>query len=113
MAITLSFEDGSVGTLLYTANGDKALPKEYLEIFCGGKVAMIDDYQSLSLLASGKTKRSRQGARDKGHQAEMNAWVDSIRSGLPEPVPFENAVAATKATFAILKSISENKAVEV
>ena len=113
VAITLSFEDGSIGTLLYTANGDKVLPKEYLEIFSGGKVAVLDDYQSLTVLASGKAKRSRRGARDKGHQAEMNAWIESLRLGLPEPVSLEMAVAATKATFAILKSLSENKAVEV
>ena len=113
VAVTLSFENGSVGTLLYTANGDKSFSKEYLEIYGGGKVAVVDDYQNVKLISNGKIKRSRQGARDKGHQAEMKAWVAAICTGQTEPVPFDMAVSATQATFAVLQSLAENRAVEV
>jgi predicted dehydrogenase len=43
----------------------------------------------------------------------MIAWVDAIREGKPEPVPFDHAVAATRATFAVLKSLSEGQPISV
>ena len=35
--IQLSFEDGSIGTIHYYANGSKSFPKERLEVFAGGR----------------------------------------------------------------------------
>lgn len=105
LSISLSLEDGSIGTMLYIANGDKSLPKEYIEIFCGGKVAVIDDYVTLTLIQGGKKTVSHKGARDKGHGAEMLAWMDAIKAGCPEPVSFEHSVSATRASFAVLKSL--------
>jgi predicted dehydrogenase len=112
VAIQATLADGSIGNILYTANGDKALGKEYLEIFCEGRSAVLDDYQSL-VLFHGRKQVSRQGARDKGHRAEMLAWVDAIRNAQNEPVPFEHAVAATQATFATLHSLQTGQAVSV
>ena len=40
-SISLSFADGSFGTVHYLANGNKSFPKERLEVFCaGGGVAV-------------------------------------------------------------------------
>jgi len=113
VAITIGLTDGSVGTILYVANGDKALPKENIEIFGDGKTAIIDDYRSLALFNGGRKTVSHQGARDKGHKDEMIAWADAIREGKPEPVPFKDAVVATSATFAILRSLAEGRVVLV
>lgn len=112
VTISATLADGSIGNILYVANGDKALGKEYLEIFCEGKVAVMDDYQSLALYR-GRKQVSRQGARDKGHRGEMLAWIEAIRNGQPEPVPFEHAVMATQATFATLQSLATGQAVSV
>jgi predicted dehydrogenase/threonine dehydrogenase-like Zn-dependent dehydrogenase len=113
LAISVGLEDGSAGTILYTANGDKALPKEYLEVFGEGKVAVIDDYRQLTLVSSGKKRVSRQGARDKGHRAEVVALIKAILAGEPEPVPFEFSVAATQATFAVLESLATGQAIKL
>ncbi len=40
--ITLIFEDGSLGTVHYFANGHKAYPKERVEVFCDGRVLVMD-----------------------------------------------------------------------
>ncbi len=113
MTISVKLDDGSIGTVVYLANGDKALPKEYIEVSGGGKVAVLEDYRSVKLIAGGRTKVSRQGAQDKGHRAEMDAWVAAIRTGGAEPVPFDQAVAATQATFAALKSLSDGQPVSL
>jgi polar amino acid transport system substrate-binding protein len=112
VAITATLADGSVGNVLYVANGDKAQGKEYLEIFGEGRSAVMDDYQSLALYR-GRKQVSRQGARDKGHRGEMLAWVEAIRSAQNEPVPFDQAVAATQATFAVLQSLANGQVVSI
>ena len=111
IAVTVSLQDGSIGNILYTANGDRGLSKEYLEVFSGGKIAILDDYTSLSLIQSGKKKIVKEGARDKGHHNEVLAWLSALQKGDPEPVPFDQSVAATKATFAILESIQTGNSV--
>jgi len=111
IAICLSLEDGSIGTILYTANGDRAVSKELIEVFCAGKVVVIQDFISLSLIDAGKAEVIKEGARDKGHRNEVIAWLNAIRRGDTEPVPFPMAVTATRATFAVLESIRSGQAV--
>lgn len=46
-SFTLSFEDGSFGTVHYLANGHKSFPKERLEIFAGGGILQLDNFRIL------------------------------------------------------------------
>ncbi|MGH9936193.1 MAG: bi-domain-containing oxidoreductase, partial [Blastocatellia bacterium] len=47
VTITLRMTDGSAGVIHYLANGDASLPKEYLEMFGGQRVAVLDNFRSL------------------------------------------------------------------
>lgn len=112
VSISVTFEDGSVGTLLYVANGDKSLPKEYLEISSEGKSAVLTDYRHLALMSGGRVRTLKSG-QDKGHRAEMLAWVEALRMARQEPVPFPEAVWSTQMTFAAVQSLAENRPVRV
>ncbi len=112
ISISLTFADGSVGTVMYVANGDKAVPKEYLEVSCEGKTAILTDYRHLALMSGGRTRTLKQ-TQDKGHRAEMLAWVDAIRTGRGEPIPFTESVHTTRATFAAMQSLAEGKPVRL
>ena len=46
VAITLTFEDGSLGTIHYISNGGKKFPKERLEVFCNG-VVQLDNFKTM------------------------------------------------------------------
>jgi polar amino acid transport system substrate-binding protein len=59
VAVIIGFRDGSVANLLYAANGDRAVAKEYFEVFCGGSIARIDDFKALCLSRDGKTETLR------------------------------------------------------
>jgi polar amino acid transport system substrate-binding protein len=113
LAVTLRYEDGSVGSLIYAANGDKSLAKEYLEVYCQGKVAILRDFRELSLIFNGKSKIQKSAGQDKGHKNEMAAWVGAISSGGTEPIPFQEAVETTRATFALIQSIKSGDAVRL
>ena len=46
-SLELRFEDGSIGTIHYLANGHKSFPKERIEVFAGGRVLRLDNFRSL------------------------------------------------------------------
>jgi predicted dehydrogenase/threonine dehydrogenase-like Zn-dependent dehydrogenase len=105
VAIMISFADGSVGNILYLANGDKALPKEYYEVFCEGAVARLEDYRSLELFRGGKRQHIKCN-RDKGHKRELELTVNAMREGRPSSIPFEELAKVTSASFAVIESLS-------
>jgi predicted dehydrogenase len=113
VALTLSFADGSLATLLYTSGGDAALPKERVEAHCGGTSAVLDDFKALELVRGGKTKRSRSFTKDKGHFAALEAFFDAVRRGAPAPVPLRSLVETTLATFAAVEAMGSGRAVEL
>jgi predicted dehydrogenase len=105
---TLTFQDGSIATISYLANGDRAVPKEQFEVFCEGKVGRITDFCALELARGGKTRRTSAG-QDKGHQREIEVTVDAMRRGGCSPIPFEELVEVSEATFAIEEAIGSGK----
>ncbi|MCA1648021.1 MAG: bi-domain-containing oxidoreductase [Chloroflexi bacterium] len=106
MLLTLSFADGSIGTIVYASGGDRSLPKEQLEVLSGGTAAVLDDFRMLRLYAGGKTTRQggRLASQDKGHAAELAAFFNAVRSGNASPVHPENAAHITRVTFAAVDS---------
>ncbi|AKU93098.1 putative zinc-binding dehydrogenase [Vulgatibacter incomptus] len=98
---TLSFADGSVATIFYTAIGDGSFPKERFELFVGGSVCVIDDFSSFVKIAAGKKQKSRTLAKDKGHVAQVVALVEAIKQGGAPPIPVEELFEVSRATLAM------------
>ena len=44
---SMSFADGSFGSVHYLANGHKSFAKERLEVFCAGRILQLDNFRSL------------------------------------------------------------------
>jgi len=107
VSMTFTFPDGSIGVVDYLANGDKSFPKERVEVFCGGMVAVLDDFVSLQITKDGKPKEER-GAQDKGWVKEIAAFVESIQKGSEPPIPYEHLIGVTQSTFAAVESIRQN-----
>jgi predicted dehydrogenase/threonine dehydrogenase-like Zn-dependent dehydrogenase len=105
-AATLEFANGAVGSLIYTSAGDRAFPKERIEVFCGERVAVIDDFRTLEIWRSGRrrTGTTRRG-QDKGHRRVWAAFIRSIAEGKPAPIQAEELFANTRATFALLRAV--------
>jgi predicted dehydrogenase len=112
VSMTFTFPDGSLGVVVYLANGDKSFPKERVEVFCGGSIAILDDFVSLTTVRDGKKKEERK-AQDKGWKAEMEALAKAIREGGSAPIPYEQLVGVTQATFAAVESIRSGNVVKI
>jgi predicted dehydrogenase/threonine dehydrogenase-like Zn-dependent dehydrogenase len=94
--ITIDFADGSTGTILYTALGDKSLPKEYIEIFGGGKAMSINNF---------KSGKGFSLSQDKGHYGEFRAFTEAILNGKPSPISVTELALTTLVTFKIHESL--------
>jgi predicted dehydrogenase len=109
-----TFADGSLGTVIYLANGDKAFPKERIEVFAGGRVAVLDDFRSLELVYQGKRQTIHSRMRqDKGHRAEWDAFSSAITAGGPAPIPYEHLLGVTKASFATIDALRSGQSVSI
>jgi predicted dehydrogenase/threonine dehydrogenase-like Zn-dependent dehydrogenase len=110
LTVVLEFEDGSVGTITYVANGDKRFPKERVEVFSGGGVATLDDYRMLTTLRAGRHQTFRSRLRqDKGHAGEWKAFAKAICSGSPAPISFKEIVNVSLACLRMLDSLRERQ----
>jgi predicted dehydrogenase len=76
--ISLRFRDGSIGTVHYFANGSKAMPKERLEVFAGGRVLQLDNYRMLRGFSWPKFRTMRLWRQDKGQANCTAAFLDAI-----------------------------------
>jgi predicted dehydrogenase/threonine dehydrogenase-like Zn-dependent dehydrogenase len=104
VSFTLSFGDGSIGTVHYLANGPRSFPKERLEVFCGGRILQLDNFRTLRGFAwPGFTKFSL-WRQDKGNTACAAAFVEAVRNGGPSPIPFEELVEVTEVSFQIAEA---------
>ncbi len=102
---SLRYADGSHGTITYVANGDKSFPKERVEVFGGGRVAVLEDFRRLELVHGGKKSVTRSLLRqDKGHRAELEAFVRAIQNGQQSPTPFREVASTMLTTFALEES---------
>lgn len=92
--VTVKYEDGSVCTLLYTGQGSKDFGKEYCEVFCDGKVFVMDDYKKLSAYGC-KVAEVKSVGPEKGQYQELEAFYDAIKHGDGYPIPLWQLEQAT------------------
>ena len=93
--ISMRFADGSVGSVDYFEVADAKLGKEYFEAFGGGKNLIVNEF------------------RDKGQAEEVKRFVESVKTGGPMPIPLEEILATTRATFAVMQSLRTGQAVDL
>jgi predicted dehydrogenase len=106
VAVNLTLEDGSIGTVSYIAEGDKAFGKERIEVFGGGRVAVLDNFRTLELVKGGHRTTNKSALRqDKGHVGEWQAFSKAIREGGSSPIPLREIFGGMQATIAITESL--------
>ena len=112
-SITLRYPNGSIAVVQYLANGNKNFPKERVEVFAGGRIGVLDDFRVLELVTETKRNilRSR-FSQDKGHLASWQNFLQSISRSVP-PIPYEELLSVTRASFAAVESITTGKPVSL
>jgi predicted dehydrogenase/threonine dehydrogenase-like Zn-dependent dehydrogenase len=110
VVLHFKFHDGSMGTVNYLANGDKSYPKERVEVFTNGRVAVLNDFRSLELVRDGKRQLIQNRLRqDKGHLAAWQAFLTAVRSGGKPPIPYEHLIGVTRAALVAMTALESGK----
>lgn len=105
--ITLRHANGSVSSVAYVAGGDRALPKERVEVFGGGRIGIIDDFREVTTVHHGKSRVTRIGKQDKGHREEVAAFVRAVKGGGPGPIAWDDLRAVSLASILAVRSLRE------
>ena len=113
LSIVISFDGGSVGTLCYNTVGNGKVGKERLEVYGGGRVAILDDFRSLEIANAGKSSRTKSANQDKGQQREVNDTIEAFRTKGAAPIPFPELVATMKVIFAARQSAASGEVVDL
>jgi predicted dehydrogenase/threonine dehydrogenase-like Zn-dependent dehydrogenase len=108
VAATLTFSDGSIAQIVYSAIGDPSLPKERIEVLGEAGAGVLDDFRELRLYAGGAVQTIT-GKRDKGHRAELAAFLQSCRTG-EQAWPVADMAAVMRATFSIREAVAGDRA---
>jgi len=102
---TVKFKNGSVANISYFTNGSKSLSKEYLEVYCNGNTAVVDDFKILTNYSDGK--KITKIAQDKGHRNELLEFLNAVKLGNATPISFEDLIFTSRMSFDVLRSIRE------
>jgi predicted dehydrogenase/threonine dehydrogenase-like Zn-dependent dehydrogenase len=80
-SLNLSFADGSVANILYFSNGNKAVPKEFIQVHCDGMSFEIDNFRSLTSYGWKGLKTQKLWSQDKGQSTCIQKFVESLKTG--------------------------------
>lgn len=100
--VQISFEDGSLCSLMYTSLGDDSLGKERMEVYYDSKVIVMDDYRSLQGYGLPKAFNEFVQTPDKGHHALVSSFFKSLQRGkYVPPISIERLLRVAELTLII------------
>ncbi|ALN81521.1 bi-domain-containing oxidoreductase [Lysobacter antibioticus] len=105
VSFTLSFADGSFGTVHYLANGDKSFPKERLEVFTAGRVLQLDNFRRLRGYGWPGFKKMNLWRQDKGQAQCAAAFIQAVKGQAAAPIPAEDVFEVARVTIELDASV--------
>ncbi|MFC5385290.1 bi-domain-containing oxidoreductase [Aquamicrobium segne] len=97
--ITLSFADGSIGSVHYFANGSKSYPKERLEVFSDGRILQLNNFRRMKGFGWPGFRKLNLWRQDKGQKACAVAFVQALEKGTNCPVPLDELLNVSRVSI--------------
>ncbi len=114
LVMNFRFPDGSLGVVSYLANGDKSYPKEYLEVFSGGRIGVLNDWRKLEIVHDGRRRVKRHRLQQvKGHQQAWGAFLEALQTDKNPPIPYQHLIGVTRASFAAVDALHSGEKVSI
>jgi len=104
--ISMEFEDGSIASIQYFANGHRSFPKERIEVFASGRILQLDNFRTLRAFGWSGFRASRNWFQDKGHAAGVMALLQAVRTGGPPPIPAQEVFEVSRFAIEVAESLS-------
>lgn len=104
VSFSLTFDDGSLGTVHYLTAGHRRFPKERVEVFCAGRILQLSNFRTLRGWGWPQFRSMKLWRQDKGAAAMARAFVNAVRRGEPAPIPFAEIIEVSRTTLKIAGS---------
>ncbi|MDA7744289.1 bi-domain-containing oxidoreductase, partial [Porticoccaceae bacterium] len=105
--ISLTFEDGSMGSIHYFANGGKSFPKERIEVFCDNAVLQLDNFRKLRGFGWKGFNKMNLWSQDKGQENCVGAFMESVREGRENPIPQDEIFEVARVSVDIAEMLKK------
>jgi predicted dehydrogenase/threonine dehydrogenase-like Zn-dependent dehydrogenase len=103
---TIRFANGASGSICYLTGGNARYQKETMDATGGGRSARLDNFRAATVFSGrGKSTAKARGGQDKGQRAEMERFVEAVRTDGPMPIGIDSLLATTRATIAAGESL--------
>ncbi|MCR9191746.1 MAG: bi-domain-containing oxidoreductase [Gammaproteobacteria bacterium] len=106
VSIILNFQDGSMGTIHYFANGAKSFPKERVEVFTGNRILQLDNFRCLRGFGWPTFHKKTLWRQDKGQMACVKAFLSAIETGVPA-IPLKELFEVARVAIHLSQDISQ------
>ncbi|OLB91256.1 MAG: dehydrogenase [Acidobacteria bacterium 13_1_20CM_4_57_11] len=103
--ISLEFEDGSIASIQYYANGHRSFPKERVEVFASGRILQLENFRVLRCFGCPGFRGFRTWRQDKGHVACVQAFLRAVESGGPSPIPVDEIFEVSRVAIDVAEGL--------
>lgn len=104
-SILLKFANGDLGSIHYFSTGNKAYPKERLEVHSSGKTLVLDNYRKLTAYGF-KGFRSASSRLDKGQAEQFRRLTRFLKEGGEPLMAVEEVFHVSRVSFQVLAKLS-------
>jgi predicted dehydrogenase len=103
--ISLEFQEGSIASIQYYANGNRSFPKERIEVFFSGRILQLENFRVLRGFGCPEFRSFRTWRQDKGHRGCVRAFLRAVESGGPSPIPAEEIFEVSRVAIEIAEEL--------
>jgi predicted dehydrogenase len=111
-SILLKFQNGSNAVINYFSNGSKKYAKERVEVYSQERTWIVHNYQKTEAFGV-KGFKTVKTKLDKGHKTQFHELIQRVQNGGKPLIPLAEIFNVTKASFAAIESMKNNKWVNV
>ncbi|HTQ60914.1 MAG TPA: bi-domain-containing oxidoreductase [Candidatus Solibacter sp.] len=104
--ISLEFDDGSIASIQYYANGHRSFPKERVEVFASGRILQLENFRMLRGFGCSGFRGFRTWRQDKGHAACMQEFLRAVETGAPSPIPAEEIFEVSRVAIDVVEGFA-------
>jgi predicted dehydrogenase len=111
ISVNFKLGDGSVGSMVYSASGDKAYSRERIEIFFDGKTIVSNDFRQSELHQGGKTESFKTSGQEMGYQEELKAFLACSLGKVAPALSLPEMFSTMDVIFGIEQSLASGQPV--
>jgi predicted dehydrogenase len=109
ISATVTYANGSVGTLIYSTQGNSLLDKEYLEVHGSGQSTIMTNFRILEIYAANGRGERKKYSGEKGQKEQMRLFADMIASGDAAPTSYASLAETTRLTWKACESARDGQ----